>query len=150
VACAKEKFFRTLAELLGMPEDEVESNYANFAARHERREALSAWLGQRFAERSTSEWLERLRGRVPCAPVRSLTEALDEHNLRDREMLADYEHPLLGTVKSVALPLKISGFHPAYRAAPALGADEKSLLSELGYSDANIAHLRRSGAFGPS
>jgi crotonobetainyl-CoA:carnitine CoA-transferase CaiB-like acyl-CoA transferase len=150
VACAKEKFFRTLAEAVGLPDDSVSSDFASFAARHEYRDELLAELGSRFAERSTDEWLDLLRGQVPCAPVRSLTEALDEDELRHRGMLASYEQPLLGTVRAVGLPLKIAGFQPDYRAAPALGADEESLLTELGYDDTDVARLREEGAFGTS
>src|SRR4051812_19256585 len=56
VACAKEKFFRTLAELVGLPADAISSDFASFAARHEHRADLLADLGSRFAERSTDEW----------------------------------------------------------------------------------------------
>lgn len=148
VACAKEKFFRTLAELLDLPDDSVSANFASFTARHERREELLELLARRFVERPTGEWLEKLRGHVPCAPVRSLTEALDEDQLRNREMLVRYEQPQLGTVRAVGLPLRVSGFEPDYRAAPQLGADSESLLSGLGYSDSEIARLKREGAFG--
>ena len=150
VACAKEKFFRTLAELVGLPDEVIASNFASFAARHERRDELLTELARRFAERPTAEWLERLRGHVPCAPVRSLTEALDEDELRSRDMLATYEQPQLGTVRAIGLPLKISGFHPRYQAAPELGEDTANLLTDLGFTDTDAARLHREGAFGSS
>jgi crotonobetainyl-CoA:carnitine CoA-transferase CaiB-like acyl-CoA transferase len=150
VACAKEKFFRTLAELVGLPDEAVTSDFASFTARHQRRDELLAELEKRFAERSTADWLALLRGHVPCAPVRSLTEALDEHELRDRDMLASYEQPQLGTVRAVGLPLRVSGFHPDYRAAPHLGEDTATLLTDLGYSEAEIARLKSEKAFGSS
>jgi crotonobetainyl-CoA:carnitine CoA-transferase CaiB-like acyl-CoA transferase len=150
VACAKEKFFRALAELVGLPDDVVASDFASFANRHEHRDELLTELGKRFAERSTAEWLDRLRGRVPCAPVRSLTEALDVDELRNRGLLASYEQPQLGSVRAVGLPLKVSGFEPTYRAAPLLGEDAESLLTDLGYSHTDVARLRGEGAFGSS
>ncbi len=150
VACAKEKFFRTLAEFVGLPDEAIASNFASFAARHERRDELLTELARRFAERPTADWLELLRGHVPCAPVRTLTEALDVEELRNRDMLATYEQPQLGTVNAIGLPLRISGFHPHYQAAPELGEDTANLLTSLGITDIEAARLKRDGAFGSS
>ena len=63
-------------------------------------------------------------------------------------MLASYEHPRLGAVSSVGLPLRVSGFTPSYRASPALGADAADLLAELGYDESAVARLADAGAFG--
>ena len=148
VACAKEKFFTALAEALEMPELTHDARFASFAARHEHREALTEVLSARLLERTTDEWLDRLRGVVPCAPVRDLEDALDVERLRGRGMLAAYDHPRLGAVRGMGLPLKASGFTPSYRAAPALGGDAAELLGAIGYDEVEVAGLRRLGAFG--
>ena len=64
-------------------------------------------------------------------------------------MLAAYDHPELGRVQSVGVPLRVAGYEPAYRPAPALAGDAPDLLTELGYSVAEIATLAEAGAFGP-
>src|SRR5215217_6158233 len=148
VACAKEKFFQALVQAIGMPELTKDSRFGTFAARHQRRDDLVALLSQRFRERTTAVWLDRLHGRVPCAPVRDLPDALEMEGLRQRDMLASYEHSLLGTVSSVGLPLRVSGFSPRYRPSPALGADASDLLAELGFDEAAVARLADEGAFG--
>ena len=63
-------------------------------------------------------------------------------------MLAAYDHPRLGEVRSVGLPLTVSGYVPRYRAAPALGVDATNLLTEAGYDEHQIARLAADGAFG--
>jgi crotonobetainyl-CoA:carnitine CoA-transferase CaiB-like acyl-CoA transferase len=148
VACAKEKFFRALVARIDMPQLGDDLRFASFAARHEHREALVALLTARFQEKTTREWLEILRGEVPCAPVQNLTEALALESLAERRMLATYEHPQLGAVRSVGLPLKVADYTPVYRASPGLGADASALLRELGCDDAEIARLTAEGAFG--
>ncbi len=102
----------------------------------------------RIRELPTEEWLSRLKGKVPCAPVRDLPSALHAEELEPRGMLASYDHPRLGEVRSVGLPLRVSGFTPTYRASPALGADAADLLTELGFDDAAVARLKEAGAFG--
>jgi crotonobetainyl-CoA:carnitine CoA-transferase CaiB-like acyl-CoA transferase len=148
VACAKEKFFQTLSQAIELPELAEDARFRSFAARHQHRDDLVQLLSQRFRERSTADWLDRLRGRVPCAPARELADALEVEGLQKRGMLASYEHALLGRVSSVGLPLRVSEFLPRYRASPALGADTADLLSELGYDDATVAQLADEGAFG--
>ncbi len=148
IASPKEKFFRSLAEGMDLGEMGADPRFADFESRARHRAELLEILTARFAERTTADWLERLRGRVPIAPVRSLEEALDVDELRARAMLAEYDHPAFGSVRSVGLPLTIGGFEPDYAPGPALGADGEAILGELGYDEAAIARLHADGAFG--
>ena len=77
-----------------------------------------------------------------------MQEALDPDELADRGMLAAYDHPSFGAVRSVGLPLTMGGFEPTYRPGPGLGADGDALLGELGYASDAIDALREAGAFG--
>ncbi|MEP6639653.1 MAG: CoA transferase, partial [Chloroflexota bacterium] len=148
VASPKEKFFRSLAEGMDLGELAADPRFADFEGRGRHRAELLGILSARFAERTTTAWLDRLRGRVPIAPVRSLEQALDVDELRDRSMLAEYDHRSFGTVRSVGLPLTIGGFEPTYTAGPSLGGDGEAILRELGYDNAAVARLRADGAFG--
>jgi crotonobetainyl-CoA:carnitine CoA-transferase CaiB-like acyl-CoA transferase len=148
VACPKDKFFRGLVERIGLPELASDPRFVDFEARSDHRTELVEILGARFAEKSTAEWVAMLRGHVPVAPVRSLVEALDVDDLRRRSMLAEYEHPAFGLVRSVGLPLAVGGYAPTYRPAPDLNGEAAEILAELGYDAAAQTVLARRGAFG--
>jgi crotonobetainyl-CoA:carnitine CoA-transferase CaiB-like acyl-CoA transferase len=148
VATPKQKFFRSLVEGMDLAELADDPRFADFEARNRNSEALLTTLSERFAERSTAAWLDALRGRMPIAPVRSLAQALDPDELRSRGMLAEYEHPAFGSVRSVGLPLTLGGYTPAYAPGPGLGADQAAVLEALGYTDVDIERLRSAGAFG--
>lgn len=150
VACAKDKFYRALVVALDLPELAVDPRYVTFEDRRANETELLAVLEARFLTLPSAEWLRRLRGIAPVAPVRSLQEALDPDELGGRGMLAQYEHPVLGTVRSVGLPLAFDGFEASYRPGPSLGADEVDVLSGLGYDKREIAALGVRGAFGSS
>ncbi|MEJ7696741.1 MAG: CoA transferase [Candidatus Limnocylindrales bacterium] len=148
VACPKEKFFRALIERMDLPHLAADARFADFRSRGQHRPELLARLSERFAQDSTGTWLDRLRGHVPIAPVRSLEEALDIVELRGRGMLAEYDHPTFGSVRSVGLPLHLGGHQPIYRAGPGLGSDGDEILAGLGYDAEAVATLRNGGAFG--
>jgi crotonobetainyl-CoA:carnitine CoA-transferase CaiB-like acyl-CoA transferase len=148
VACPKEKFFRALAEGIDLPKLADDSRFCSFAARREHHAELLGLLAEKFQQRTTAVWLARLAGKVPCAPVRSLEEALDEDELRARGMLASYSHAIFGEVRMPGQPLHFSGFAPDYRAAPALGGDRAAILAELGYREEESTALTAEGAFG--
>ncbi len=148
VACPKEKFFRLLVEAIDLPDLAADPRFDGFAARREHRAALISLLGDRFLSQSTAFWIERLRGRVPCAPVRSLADALDEGELVERGMLASYAHPTFGQVRAIGTPFALSGFEPSYRAGPAFDGDRPDILAELDYTPDEIADLAATGAFG--
>jgi crotonobetainyl-CoA:carnitine CoA-transferase CaiB-like acyl-CoA transferase len=133
IAAPKEKFFRILVERMGLPDLATDPRFADFEARRHHREVLLARLSGRFAERTTADWLATLRGVIPIAPVRTMEPALDTDELGARGMLAEYEHPTFGRVRSIGLPLAMTDHVPVYRAAPGLGADGAALLEELGF-----------------
>jgi crotonobetainyl-CoA:carnitine CoA-transferase CaiB-like acyl-CoA transferase len=148
VACAKERFFRKLAGLIDRPELLADPRFAGFELRDRHRDELLATLSERFREETTEWWMARLEGCVPCASVRSMEDALDPDELTERGMLASYHHPVFGDVRSVGLPIKLAGFLPDYRAAPALDGDRWELLQGLGYSPEEVGRLEEAGAFG--
>ena len=148
VAAAKERFFDDLVRAIDLPDLADDERFADMQARSEHRDELLPLLAGRFAELPTAEWMARLRGVVPAAPVRPMEGALDPADLQGRGMLAEYEHPILGAVRSIGPPLFLSGHEPEHRPGPALGADGPAILAELGYHDADVAALKGRGAFG--
>jgi crotonobetainyl-CoA:carnitine CoA-transferase CaiB-like acyl-CoA transferase len=149
VFCNKAKFWEALVDALELPELARDDRFATFADRLAHKDALVAILKARFAERTTEAWLARLRGRVPCAPVNTVAEALADPQVRARDMILEVEHPRFGLVREVASPVKTAGAvtHPA--PAPRLGEHTETILRTiLQYDPARIAAVRASGALG--
>ena len=143
VFCAKEKFWHALIEALDAPGLSEDPRYGSFASRYEHRDALIADLKKRFVARTTEDWLDRLRGRVPCARVNSVEEALQDEQVIARDMVMQVDHPEFGPLRQVRTAIRIPGSADHRRPAPAPGADTNAILREtLGYSDEQIAKLR--------
>jgi crotonobetainyl-CoA:carnitine CoA-transferase CaiB-like acyl-CoA transferase len=145
----KPKFWDALVAALALPEVGRDPRFATFADRLAHKAALVPILSAQFKERTTAEWLARLRGRVPCAPVNTMAQALADDHVRAREMIIEVKHPELGTLREVASPVKTPGAITAPAPAPKLGQHTDELLRDLlGYDGARIAALRGTGAFG--
>jgi crotonobetainyl-CoA:carnitine CoA-transferase CaiB-like acyl-CoA transferase len=146
VFCNKDKFWRDLVETLGVPELAEDARFGSFADRLANREALLPLLRARFETRTTADWLDRLRGRVPCAPVNDVRQALADPQVLARDMIVDVEHPEFGTLREVRSPVRTEGEIRQPRRAPRLGEHTDSILRDvLGYGDGTIARLRTAG-----
>lgn len=139
----KEKFWPVLAERIGRPEWARDPRFADFRARLANRDLLTELLDEVLSQRTTAEWLERLGGAVPVAPILDVGAALD--NPFVAEIGAVTTAPAEGTapaVRSLAPPFLVDGVRPPVRRAPALGADTDRLLARAGLDAAAIARLK--------
>ena len=145
VMCLKEKFWHALCERMERTDLRDDARFATFAERYANRDVLIPLLASDFARRTTGDWLERLRGHVPCGPVYSVEEALADEHAIARDMVTGVDHPAFGWLRQVGTPLKMAGVTPVHRRAPRLGEHTDAILTEAGYSAGEIARLRAAG-----
>ena len=145
VMVMKDKFWGRLAAKLGLEALADDPRFRTAAARLAHRRELVDLVGRRLRERTTQEWLDRLRGHVPVAPVYTVAEALAEEQVHAREMVVEVPHPILGVLRQIGSPIKMTGVRPRYRAASAFGADTAAVLAEVGIDGAALEALRKAG-----
>ena len=90
--------------------------------------------------RPRDEWVDLLDGlSVPCAPINSLKEMLDDPHTIARGIVLDYDHPKLGPMKSIAHPIVFDGTVRRVETAPPLhGEHTRRILAATGYDDETI------------
>lgn len=147
IFCGKEKFWQLLCEAFEDPDLAADSRFATFEARWQNRDQVIDAVQKHFLRKTTREWLQVLKGKVPCAPVRSLSEALAEPALAERGTILAVEHPVFGVLREVNTPIRFPDRERReHRRGPALGEDTPTILREdLHYTDERIAALRRAG-----
>jgi crotonobetainyl-CoA:carnitine CoA-transferase CaiB-like acyl-CoA transferase len=149
VFCAKEKFYENLVMAMRRPDMVTDPRFSNFAARLKNRDELLPELEKEFAKRDTADWLADFRGAVPCAPVNSVADALQDQQVLARKMILEVEHPEYGTIQQVASPIKTEGVIEHPTPGPGLGEHTDEVMAEvLGYSNEQVSSLRAEGAFG--
>ncbi len=92
---------------------------------------------------TTAHWVERLDAAgVPGGPVYSYAQIMQDAHIAARKMVVDIEHPKMGPIKTLGLPIKSTGELCAIRKpAPWLGQHSADVLREAGYAEAEIAAL---------
>jgi len=143
IMCNKEKFWTALADAVGKPEWATDPEYSTFAARLKNREQVTQELDAVLTTATTAEWISRLGGKVPIAPVYDVQQALENPFVAEQQLVLDFQHPEHGKIRGVASPVRLenSAVLPT-RAAPRLGEDTDALLEELGYAPNMIGALR--------
>ena len=142
--CNKEKFWPALCEKLGRPEWSGDERFRMFPDRLRHRDLLTGMLDQALEQRTTGAWLALFAGAVPAAPIHDLAQALDNPFVTEHGRLQTLPHPVRGSYRMVAPPVRSAGEDVPARPAPALGAHTEALLRELGYDDVRVKALRDS------
>jgi formyl-CoA transferase/CoA:oxalate CoA-transferase len=109
--------------------------------------ALKTLIAPVLLSRTREEWIRDLTAAgVPCGAVRSVPEALSDPQVTARRMIEAVEHAVLGPLKVLGTPIKLSGTSPSVRTAPpTLGQHTNAVLGELGVSADDVTRLRARG-----
>ncbi|MGH3756838.1 CaiB/BaiF CoA transferase family protein [Actinophytocola sp.] len=135
VAVIDQAPWTTLCHALGREDWLADPRFASAAERIDHTEELSQLLAEHFSTAPARKWVDVLQeAGIPCGPVNNLAEALDERQVRARDMIVDVPHRSGGQVQLVGTPIRLTGFTPAYGAPPRPGGDSDRLREEFGLS----------------
>ena len=148
IACPMDQFWAPLARAMGREDlvdhEEYRTNEARVAHNAEVVALISAWT----ATQTKAQLKASLGGHVPFGPVHDIADIYADPHVRARDMIVDIEHPELGrTVNVAGTPIKMTVTPGGPRArAPLLGEHSNQILSEIGYSAADIESMKQHGA----
>ena len=148
LAVGNDTQFARFCAVAGCAELAGDDRFARNAGRVRHRAVLVPLLAARLKLRPRAAWLADLEAaKVPCGPINDLAEVFADPHVRERDMTVEMPHPLAGSVRVVASPIKLAATPVRYRRPPPLlGADTEAVLAELGFDAAAIARLRARGA----
>jgi crotonobetainyl-CoA:carnitine CoA-transferase CaiB-like acyl-CoA transferase len=145
VAAVGGALWERLCRAIGADELMRRPEYATAAARSQNRDALNAELERHLQTRTSAEWLERLNDAgVPAGPIHAIDKVFADPQVQHLGIVQEIETPDRGTLRVVAQPVTLERTPSELVAAPPeRGEHTDEVLREFGFTEAEIAAMRR-------
>jgi crotonobetainyl-CoA:carnitine CoA-transferase CaiB-like acyl-CoA transferase len=129
------------------PEWMTDPRFSSLALRMKNIDELEREIETVFATQPTAHWVEKLdEAAVPGGPVYTYNQILDDPHIKARNMVIEMDHPKIGRMKSLGIPVKSTGELLEIRQpAPWLGQHSAEVLKDLGYAEKDLATLWSEG-----
>ena len=148
VGASGDKLWRAFVEkVVEQPHWLEDERFARNPLRVKHADALQEMIEAIFITQPTAHWVEKLDAAgVPGGPVYTYDQTLSDPQVRHRRMVHDIDHPKIGAMKTLGLPVKSSGdLTQIRRPAPLHGQHTEEVLREVGYSDSQVRGLLAEG-----
>ncbi|WP_087974243.1 CaiB/BaiF CoA transferase family protein [Oceanobacillus rekensis] len=144
IGAGNQKLWENLCRyVLKKPEWIQEQRFLTNSIRAKNVAELEAEMEQVLTIESSNYWLDLLDTHgIPSGPILSYDQTLNNEQIKSRNMILDYEHPVGGSMKTLGFPAKFSETPGRLaKPAPLLGQHNKEVLTELGYTTETIEQL---------
>jgi formyl-CoA transferase len=145
-----DRLFERLCSVLGHPEWAREPDFLHNGDRVRNRAKLASLVEHVMSQHPRQHWLQAFDAAdIPCGPINDYAQVFADPQVVAREMVLETDHPVLGRLRTLGSPIKLSATPAdARRRAPLLGEHTDQILEEVGLSVEEIRELRRTGAVG--
>ena len=132
VAAGNDKLWRDLCAVVGRPDLPGDPLFATQSLRAKHQSELAAILQPIFRTRTADAWCEALDAEgIPCAPVASYAEILDDPHVRHLALVQELRLPNGAVTRTVGFPIGLSDFEFAVaRPPPRLGEHNEEVFAE--------------------
>jgi crotonobetainyl-CoA:carnitine CoA-transferase CaiB-like acyl-CoA transferase len=137
MAAGNDGLWKAACGAVGLPELADDPRFASTTLRSNNQAALKALLEAEFAKHTAREMLEKFRAAgVPCAPINTYSEALQDEQVRHMGWVQDITLPSGRQTRTFGSPLRFSGKAvPILRDPPALGQHNDEVFAAVGSAE---------------
>jgi formyl-CoA transferase/CoA:oxalate CoA-transferase len=148
LAVGNDSLWQRFCRAAGLDDLARDERFATNASRVTNYAMLQPVLARLIATRTLDDWIALLRDSgVPCGGVRSVDEVLRDPQILAREMVAAVDHPALGPIRMLGIPVKLSETPGTVRThPPRLGEHTRSVLcNDLDMDEGKVRGLADRG-----
>ena len=148
VGASNEKLWNNFCiQVCGKPQWLTDPRFVTLRKRLEHIDDLEREIEAVLTTEPTAHWVARMdAAQVPGGPVYGYEQIMNDPHIQARKMVVDIDHPKIGPMKTIGMPIKSTGELTAVRlTAPWLGQHSAEVVRTLGYSDSDVAALFEAG-----
>ena len=147
LSASTQKMAERVMTSIGRPELVDDPRFRTNADRVRNAEALDAIIGEFIGQRTQAENVAFFeQAEVTIGPIYDITQIVEDPHFIDREVIADYPDPDMGTFPMHHVVPRLQGTPGTIRTqAPKLGEHNREILREAGIDEARYAELVRAG-----
>jgi crotonobetainyl-CoA:carnitine CoA-transferase CaiB-like acyl-CoA transferase len=125
--------YQQFCEIIGSPQLAHDPRFGNTALRVANNETLMSLIEQRMISNTRAYWLEKFQSAgIAAGPVLEHHEIFNDPHVLERGMVTEIDHPQIGRMRTLGVPLKMSDTPPGLRrAAPLPGEHDAEIRAEL-------------------
>jgi crotonobetainyl-CoA:carnitine CoA-transferase CaiB-like acyl-CoA transferase len=132
-ALQSQRFWPDFCGALGIEKLENDTRFNTIDNRGHNAEELILILDKVFSTKPRAEWIKRLEEvDIPCGPVNEYADVANDPQMMANEYIVDFTHPVVGPVKMVGIPVRLSATPGKVRMpAPEFGQHTEEVLMEV-------------------
>ena len=114
IAAGNDKLFENLCNFLKIPEISKDTKFISNSKRSENMDELKIILENKLKEKKTSEWVKGMEElKIPCGPIFNIKEAVENPQIKERNMIVKSFHKVIGEFRTAGNPIKMSSYNDA-------------------------------------
>ena len=134
IAAGNDKLFSNLCEVLKIPEVSSDERFNTNALRCENMDLLKSLFEEKLNSKNTDEWIKEMKTlKIPCGPIYNIKQAVENPQIKERNMIVKSYHKILGEFKSAGNPIKMSNYKDSETRGniPDLDEHRKKIIKEF-------------------
>ena len=143
IAVITDEFWKSLKSVVNISSLD-DSKFDSSIDRLKNQAFIENELNKVLSTQTSDHWINMLnKAKVPCAPINKFSDALNDEQVKHRNMIVEVEHPDGGFVKMPGNPVKMSYTNEeSYSSPPHLGTNTREILKNWSkYQDDEIESL---------
>ena len=134
IAAGNDKLFEKLCHSLNMKEEVKNEKFKTNALRCQNMDDLKSKMEDKLKFYTTKEWTKKLeKDRIPCGPIFNIKDAVENPQIKARNMIVDTYHEAVGNFKTAGNPIKMSSYEDSLKRGnvPDLDGDREKIIKEF-------------------
>ena len=134
IAAGNDKLFEKLCHSLDMKEEVKNEKFKTNALRCQNMDDLKSKMEDKLKFYNTKEWTKKLeKDKIPCGPIFNIRDAVENPQIKARNMIVDTYHEAVGNFKTAGNPIKMSSYEDSLKRGnvPSLDGDREKIIKEF-------------------